>query len=255
MAHSGLCCGLYRGSIYIKDLSVQNAPLLPVGNAEATINQELAEIEQDNFQSLGGKACKVEYIDSVTLDLVLHCTSPENLALAFMGTRGQRTGSAVVDEAHPVNSIDELIPFLYVPRADQPVVVTNVGGGTTYVEGEDYIRTNSGIKIIEGSDIAVDGSNIVVDYTYGNNYYVDAQTVAGKEFLVVLDGVNVGGGSQTPVVLKAWKVKFGPTDSFSLLTAEFASINLSGEILRDDTKNAGSKFFSIEWGQTANGVY
>lgn len=255
MAHSGLCCGLYRGSIFIKDLSVENSALLPVGNAEATIAQELAEIEQDNFQSLGGKACKVEYIDSVTIDLVLHCTSPENLALAFMGTSGQRTGATVSDEEHPVNSIHELIPFTYVPRADQPVVVTNVAGTTTYIEGEDYVRTNSGIQIITGSDIAVDGTLIRVDYQYGDNYYVDAQTVAGKEFLVVLDGVNVGEGSQTPVVLKAWKVKFGPTDSFSLLTAEFASINLSGEILRDETKVAGSKFFSLEWGQASSGTY
>ena len=81
MAHSGLCCGLYRGSIYLRDLSNPNAALLPVGNAEATINQAMTEITTPNFQSLGGNACKVEYPESVTIDLVLHCTSPENLAM------------------------------------------------------------------------------------------------------------------------------------------------------------------------------
>ena len=67
MAHEELCCGLYRGKFYLQDLSDPSAPLLPVGNAEATISQTLTEITQPNFQSLGGSACKVEFVESVSL--------------------------------------------------------------------------------------------------------------------------------------------------------------------------------------------
>lgn len=254
--HSGLCCGLYRGSFFLKDLSNPNAALLPVGNAEATITQELTEISQPNFQSLGGSNCKVEYVESMGLDLTLHCTSPENLAIALMGTASQLNGDTVTGELHPVNGIHELIPFNFIPRRDQELVVTDEGGITTYVENTDYIRTKSGIQIIEGSTIPVDGSKISVDYTYGDNYKVDFQTVSQKEFLVVLDGVNVGDGTDRPVVMKAWKVKFAPTDSFALISGtEFASLSVSGEILRDESKVTGSQFGVLEFGEAVSGVY
>lgn len=253
MAHSGLCCGLYRGSFFIKDLSDPNAALLPVGNAEATIGQELTDISQPNYESLGGNACKVSFVNSVSLALTLHCTSPENLAIAFMGQASQKTGAAVTSEAHTVRAEGELIPFEHVPDKTVPVVVKS--GATTFVLNTDYILTQAGIIILEGSAITP-GTNITVDYTYGDNWVVEAQTVAQKTFMVVLNGVNVGEDGEKPVVLKAWRVKFAPTDSFALISGEeFASLALNGEILRDESKATGSKFFKAEFGTKASGSY
>lgn len=250
MAHSGLCCGLYRGTFYLKDLSSASNPLLSVGNAEAEITQELTEIEQASFQSLGGSACKVAYVESVNLNLTLHCTSPENLALAFMGQASQLTETAVVNEAHVVNSKDnELIPFDFVPKKTPAIVVTTTDGLTTYVAGTDYIVTGAGIIIPSTSTIPL-ASTIHVDYTYGDNWKLDAQTVSQKEFMVVLDGVNVGESGEKAAVLKAWKVKFNPAENFALISGEdFASVELAGEILRDDSKLTGSKYFTVEWAE------
>jgi len=246
---SEMCCGLYRGTFYLKDLSDEDAALLPVGNAEANITQEMTEITQPNYQSLGGSACKVTYPESVNLDLILHCNSPENLAIAFLGQASQLVGAAVEDELHPVNSIGELIPFLHAPDKSIPVVIESADGLTTYDEGDDYVVTNAGIIIATGSSIPVAGANIRASYTYGANWRLDAQTISQKEFLVVLDGVNVGEGEEIPVVLKAWKVKFSPAETFALISGEdFASLEISGEILRDDTVLTGSKFFTVEWG-------
>lgn len=250
MAASGICCGLYRGTFFLKDLSVPNSPLLSVGNAEANITQELTTIEQPNFQQLGGTNCKVEYVESVAIDLTLYCTSPENLALAFMGEASQLTSGTATDEEHPVNSIGELIPFDKVPLAITSV--TGPAGTPAYTEGDDYIVTPAGIQIIEGSDIPVIGGNIEVTYTYGDNWVVDAQTVAAKEFLVVLEGTNYGEGDGKPFVLKAWKVKFAPAENFALISGtDFANLELSGEILIDNTKLSGSKFMKLEWGMPA----
>lgn len=253
MAHSGLCCGLYRGSFYLRDLSDPNGALLPVGNAEANITQALTEITQPNFQSLGGNNCAVSFVDSVNLALTLHCTSPENLALAFMGEYGQKEGGTVVSEEHTVNAVHELVPFEHVPSKTQPITVTS--GATTYILNTDYIVTNAGIQIIEGTTIPM-GSEIQISYSYGENWYVDAQTVAQKTFEVVLDGMNVGEEGSRAAVLKAWRVKFSPTDSFALIAGtEFASIALNGQILRDESKVIGSKFFKVEFGAEISGAY
>ena len=252
MAHSGLCCGLYRGTIYLRDLSNPNAALLPVGNAEATINQTMAEVTTPNFQSLGGNACKVEYPESVTIDMTLHCTSPENLAMAFLGEYGQLEGAAVVDEEHTVRAIGELIAFEHAPDKTAPITVVN--GATTYTVNTDYVVTNAGIKIIEGSTIPL-GTVVEISYSYGDNWYVEAQTVAQKTFELVLDGANYGEDGQRAVVLKAWRVKMAPTESFILIGTEMASIALTGEILRDESKATGSKFFKVEFGAEVSGAY
>lgn len=254
--HSDICCGLYRGKLFIKDLSNANNPLLPVGNAEISITQELTEIEQPSYETLGGTNCKVSYPSSVNLASILHCITPENLAMAFLGTAAQKTGNEIIDEEHPVNGIHELIAFESIPDKNYPIVVTDETGLTTYVQDEDYILTNGGIQIIDGTTIPVDGSTILVSYIHGANYVVDAQTVAQKEYLVVLDGVNVGESGQRPVVLKAWKVKFNPVENFAVISdEEFASLELNGEIIKDSSKSVGSQYFKVEWGVEANGVY
>lgn len=248
MADSGLCCGLYRGTIYIRDLSTAS-PLLPVGNAEANITQTITDISQPNFQSLGGNACKVSYTESVNLELTLHCTKPENLAIAFLGTSTKLTGAAVVNELHPVRAKGELIPFNFVHDGVTPIVVTNQAGIVTYAAGTDYTVTKAGILITETSTIPLAGDNIAVDYTYASNYRVDAQTTAQKEFELILDGYNVGEDGEKAVILKAWKVKMAPTESFALISGtDFASITLNGEILKDSTKVAPlSSFFNVEF--------
>ena len=252
MAHSGLCCGLYRGSIYLRDLSNPSSALLPIGNAEATINQSMTEVTVPNFQSLGGNACKVEYPESVTLDLVLHCTSPENLAMAFLGEASQLEAGSVVEEEHTVRAVGELIAFVNAPDKTAPITVKN--GLTTYEVNKDYTITNAGIVIIDGTAIALN-STIEISYSYGENWVVEAQTVAQKTFELVLDGANYGEDGQRAVVLKAWRVKMAPTESFVIIGTEMASINLSGEILRDESKSTGSKFMKLEFGAQVAGAY
>lgn len=254
MAHSNICCGLYRGTLYLQEKGKVDAALLPVGNAEFTITQEMTEISQPNFQSLGGNNCSVTYMEAMNLETILHCISPENMAIAFLGTSQKLDGGVVEDEPHVVNAVGELIPFAHAPDKSQSIIVKNEAGTVTYVAGEDYVVTNAGIKILDG-DISL-ASAIEVSYTYGSNYRLDAATMSQKEFYVVFDGVNVGEDGETPVVIKFYKVKFAPTDSFAVISGDaFASLNVNGEVLRDESIQTGSKFFSIEWGQPSSGVY
>lgn len=244
-----ICCGLYRGTFYARDLGNPSAGLLSLGNAEATINQEMEEITVENFQSLGGNACSVTFPSSYTLDLTLHCMSPKNLAMAFLGEAYQKNNNAVIDEEHVAHSENELIAFAHVPNhAAQDIIVTNEAGTVTYQLNTDYVLANAGLKIMEGSSIVM-GDKIKVSYTYGDNWVIDTQTTSQKTFEIVLDGMNVGeDGGERPVVLKAWRVKMSPTDSFTLIGSEFAQIEITGEILRDNSKVTGSPFMQIEFG-------
>ena len=72
----------------------------------------------------------------------------------------------------------------------------------------------------------------------------------------MLDGANYGEDGTRAVVLKAWRVRLSPTDSFALISgSEFASIALSGEILRDDSRVSGSKFFNVEFATESESAY
>jgi len=172
--------------------------------------------------------------------------------MAFLGEASQLTAGTVTNEPHTVRSVDELIAFENAPDKALPIVVS--AGVTIFVENKDYVITNAGIKIIAGTTIPMN-TDITVDYSYGANWIVEAQTVAQKTFEFVLDGANYGEDGQRAVVLKAWKVKMAPTDSFVVIGSEMASINLSGEILRDESKATGSKFFKAEFGAQATGGY
>ena len=250
--HSELCCGLYRGSFYMRDLGNPNAALLPVGNAEAEITQSMTQISTPNYQSLGGNSCKVEYPESVGLTMTLHCTSPHNLALAFLGEAAKKQAGTAT-ETHVVRELDSLIVLNHVPM--KTTVVVNDALSNALVNNVDYLVTNAGIIIPEGSTI-VPGASVVVTYSYGQNWNIEAQVASQKTFEVVLDGTNVGEDGNRAVVLKAWRVKFAPAESFALISgSDFASIALTGEILRDESKQSGSKFFKIEFGSDQEGNY
>ena len=255
MAQSkGLCCGLFRGTIYLKDLSDPNAALLSIGNSELDISPSVEEISVDNFESLGGKACFLPYINSVRIQMNNRCAKPENLAKAFLGEAFQKTGNSVFDEEHVANDVNELIPLENVP-APESVVVTNEGGQTTYTVNEDYIVTSAGIKILESTSMVLP-ETLKISYEYGENWTIDALTTSQKEYLMVLDGVNVGANGSRAVVLKAHRVKLAPTDTFTVIGGtDFASINFTGEILRDESKPSGSKFFNIEFGAEVQSQY
>ena len=251
-----MCCALYRGSLAFRNRASANKNFIPFGNAEFTLNQEEAEVTQENFESLGGSACKVVYINSVTLDITAHCLKAENIAMAVLGTLSVLTPDTVTDEEHTVHGVDVIIPFENVPDKAQAITVKDEAGTTTYVLGEDYILTNSGIKIIEGTSIAVDGSVIKVGYTYGANVVIDALTMGQQEFEVIFDGVNVGEAGETPVVIRFPKVKVSPAAALPLIAGqEFTSLEMTGEVLRDETITTGSKFYKLTYGEAAGGTY
>lgn len=245
-----ICCAYFRGEFYLK-LEGAGNPLLPVGNSSAfSINHELTEVTQEDFTSLGGTACSISYINEATITMTLNCLKARNLALAFQGSGAFNNVAAgsVVDEAHTTSALDELVPLAFVPEKSTVVVMDD--GATTYVAGVDYRVTSAGIVLIPGGAITI-GTNLEISYDYGINTIIQALTTSQRVYELYFDGMNSGESGDQQVALRVFRVKFNPTETFNLLTTgEFGSLELTGTILKDDTKTGTgvSKYYNLEFG-------
>lgn len=249
MASKGLCCGMYRGEIFLRDLSNPNAGLMPIGNATATLNQSMNHIGTPDYTSLGGEACSIDLIDSITLNLEVHCTKPENLAKAFLGESVQLTNGHA-SESYDVHEEGELIAFNKLPILNTITVKKN---NADLTQGIDYEAVGSGIKILTQDHI---GEEIDIEYDYGNNWIIDAHTLTQKSYELVLNGRNVASDKGEAYRVRIWKVKFSPTDSFDLISKDnFAQVNLNGQLSKDDTKIGTSKWFQVEMQQPSDSQY
>lgn len=249
------CCSLFRGTASIRKtspLAVNPNPLLEMGNiTEWNVTHEITEIEQANYQSLGGVACKLEFVDSARVEMTIGCLKARNIALALQGTGEFEnvTGATVTNESHQVYEACQVIPFNFVPDPTVAVQVTDSTGATVYVEGVDYDRRASGITILEGTTIP-DDSEILVDYAYGNNTVIEALITANSEYELIFDGYDYGDGKEVPTKITFNKVKFAPTESMSIIGDEFMTLSIAGEILKDNRKTGTvSKFYTLEKGE------
>lgn len=233
-----ICCGYFRGDFYMKKVGDQNATFLPMGNVSAfAVNHDVTNVTQEDFRSLGGSSCAIDYINNATVTMTLNCLKKENLAIAFQGIASALAQTSVVDEEHEVEALGVLIPLAFIPQKST-VVVTDGATPTpeTFVAGEDYIVTSAGIIPLVGGDITT-ADTLYVSYTYGAGNKVEAMTTGQQSFEIIFDGVNYGEDGQQEVVMRLFKVKFGPTATFNLLTSgEFATIEITGTILKDTSK-------------------
>lgn len=245
-----ICCGYFRGKFYMRRYGVQDAVFKEMGNASAfAINHDVTEITQEDFTGLGGNACAISYINSATLAMTLNCLKKDNLAIAFQGTVNNLEAEDSATEEHEVEELGALIPLGFIPKKGT-VVVTDGATPTpeTFVEGEDFIVTSAGIIPLVGGSITTNDT-LEVTYTYGIGSVVEGITTGQQVYEILFDGINYGEDGEQEVVLRVWRVKFGPTATFNLLTAgEFASLEVTGQILKDDTKvgTGVSKYYNFE---------
>ena len=245
-----ICCGYFRGEFYMKKVGDPNATFLPMGNVSAfAVNHEVTNVTQEDFRGLGGSACSIDYINNATLAMTLNCLKKENLAIAFQGLATALAETSVEDEEHTVIELGKLIPLNFIPKKGT-VVVTDDTTPTpvTFTEGTDYIVTSAGIIPQAGGAIVV-SDNLLVSYTYGLGNKIEAMTTGQQTFEIIFDGMNYGEDGTQEVVMRVFKVKFGPTATFNLLTSgEFASLEVTGTILKDTTKvgTGVSQYYNFE---------
>lgn len=248
-------CRIAAGRIYAKDLSVANQPYLPIGNAQLALAISEEEQTLPDYQDVaGGNACAVKDISGIALTMTMYDFDLKNLALAVYGEASQPASGSVSNEA--VDLFEEgITPLEFMPTNTGTLTV----GATTYVSGTDYTVTHGGIQVIAGSSLAtaISGTGTGTpkrlaaqfDYTYASEDVVEALVTSGKTFALLVATENKADGGKGEV-WRFHKVQFGPTAGLNIITREFGSFEVSGEVLADDTQGAGeSRFFKIQQAQ------
>jgi hypothetical protein len=228
------------GKIYLKEVGA-SAGLVEIGNCSAlnfAVQEEVKE-QRDYTSSGGGVLNEVRRITGVEVAITLAELSPTNLSRALYGTTTAVAAGNVTAEA--VTAYNGAIARL-AHANPTAVVVQDVTDITTYVDGTDYEVRPGGIYVIDGGAIT-DGDVLHVDYDYGAEDVVQALASSAKEYELLFEGLNEARSGKA-VLVDAWRVKFGAAQNLSLIGDDFASLELTGKVLKDSTKIGGiSQFF------------
>lgn len=219
-----------------------------VGDVSAlaiSIEDERVELA-DYTQPGGGLYNSVRRVSNVAVTMTLHDYSADNLAMAVYGEAGINAGATVTDEAIAVGaSLGMLITTASMIDTTQAVTVTTDPAGTTYVAGTDYELSAAGIITLATGNISASEA-LLITYTGQAGSIVQALINTAAEHELVFDGLNEAQG-ESPVVVKVFRAKFGGAEELPMIGDEFAALELSGDVLKDDTKNGTdeSQYFTI----------
>jgi len=226
------------GIVYINGRDVGNC-----SNVNFAIEQETQS--QRNYRGGGGNFASVTTVSAVNLSMELANFSNANLALALRGMVESVTAGSVTAEnvTAVVGGLAETEKMVDLSDTAATVTVTDETETTTYVEGTDYEVTAAGLKILSTGSIT-DGETLVVGYDNQGTNVLQALVDSGKEVRVVLDGINDATGK--PVTVKVHRWKPSPTSGLGLISDDFSTFTIEGEVLADESIQATgkSKFFT-----------
>lgn len=219
-----------------------------IGNVESlTVSPIYTTKEAANSFGVNySKACSAGFLEKLEISMSVPCKSAENIATALYGDCESYTSSAVgtpvVDEIMVSDSngfVCDTIWFFEFAGVDcSTVVIKRADNGQVLVQGVDYSCNTIGVTFLQ--DFAFVGTDLLISYGYQNNVFVkkiNAFTKEPEEITLTFVGENIAGkkdafGNYPIVRIKFPRVKFSPTSSLNIISTEFDSLDLSGEIIR-----------------------
>lgn len=127
--------------------------------------------------------------------------------------------------------------------------VATVGGNSsaapmTLVANTDYVVTAGGVTPLSTGDV-VSGEVLDVTYSYGAYSAVQSLLESAKDYALFFEGLN--DYNNKPVLIDAWKVRFGPGKDIGWIGDDYAEISIEGECLKDTTKGTGiSEYYTAQ---------
>ena len=219
-----------------------------VGNCGAL---SIAHAEDEKFvldsrNSAGGKANSITRISAVTLAANMWDRTSTNIALGAKGTAAAvASGAAVSEVQYGWHAVDRRIILNHLNPTS--IVVKDVTDVTTYVLNTDYTIDSLGLITVLSTGAITDGQELHISYSYAAYNKIEALVNSGIEYAVKFYGLNAA-QSDTPVVVEMYKVKFGAAGEVSMISDDFVSLDISGEVLSDSSiVGAGlSKYYTIK---------
>ncbi|MCK5787875.1 MAG: hypothetical protein KAH32_02670 [Chlamydiia bacterium] len=236
-----------QGAILVggRDVSGNPTGLRPVGNVSAlTLGVETTTFEhKESCSGVRGVDLEIVQEINVSMAMTMESINKENLSLGLYGTSNVVSGATVTDE--PAIAYHDLWTPLVNIQVNT-VVVTDVGGATTYTEGTDYVVNESAgtIKALSTGAIT-DAQPLEVDYNFVDQDNIDA-LISGTPPIkfVRFEGLNTADNNK-PVVIDIFKVSLQPLAEWALIQDEIAQMEVESKILSDPLRVSGSNYFKV----------
>ena len=167
----------------------------------------------------------------VELEFTLDEFIEEAVNLYVYGNSQVSTAATVTAEATKLY-LGKEVPTAFMPDGD--VIVTNVGGATTYVLGTDYKIGTTGMIYVptDGSSAINDGDDVELNYLSRDERISTAFTELNKPYFFRFDGLNRAHDNK-PVVIEIYKGRMNPAEMVDIINEDFATYNLKGMALYD----------------------
>lgn len=235
------------GNLMIREFGAA-APFVEIGNVSACnlSPQEDVKSLPDHTKPGGGKRNEVRRITGVDLSYTFHDFSAENFARALRGS--------VATIAAGTATAESVVAYEggYTPLAKIATTITSVepvGGGTPYVEGDDYELRDGQLYIPDGSAIpapVAGAANVDVDYTYAAQKKVQALVNSNKQYELLFIGLNEAQSGKRCRV-RCHKVAGGVLQQMALIGEDYGAGEVNGGLLADTSKGTGeSQYFTDE---------
>lgn len=232
---------IIQGTPYLHDVGVNAGESL--GNtSKFSVAATFDKIVVENFRGGGGNDDVFYQFKEGSVVLECRHVSLSMLKLALGAESTAVAASPVDDETHTVVALNKLIALDHLQDMDEPLVVSK--GATNYVEGTHYTRVNAGIIPLSAtSGGIVVNDELTFEYAVHPHQVMQALVKSIIEKGLLFDGVNQRSGS--PWRFDFYRIGWSPSESIELISKEFMTFTLKGEILAWDgiTDPAASKFY------------
>lgn len=235
-----------QGKVYLgnRDANGQPEALQWVGDASVAQVALATQVStrQESFTGNRLEVVRLQKSKTATFTLTLSYFSPTNLALALYGNINDITTGTVTAETLPatLNAGDSVV---LDHRDVSNVVITDstTSAPKTLVEGTDYTVDSPAAGIIT---LVSATSGFVLPlkaaYSYAAAIEVPMFTTGVPERYMVLDGINTVDNSR--VKARLYRCVFDPAKQLDLVSADLASLELTGSVLYDSLNAANSNF-------------
>lgn len=215
-----------------------------VGNAmkfAIKSNSTLKERKSKSCDSYGQTIDSVSVPEPSELSVTLDDLQRENLAIAFLGNDFQNdiTAGTVTDEPVTAPALGSI--FQTALGQISGLVITDLGGVTTYVAGTDYKIDNAAVGLVQilvGGAIT-QGESLLVDYSNGG--FTSGKVTGGTESqiktAIKLVGTNLV--NETGVEVDVWRATLAPNSEIDFLSDDYTTIDLQGRIELDEVRGNG----------------
>ncbi len=179
---------------------------------------------------------------SPVISLTIDELTKDNLAKALWSAVTSVAGNTVANEVL-TSALGKTVPLANI-NLSSFTSLTDLGGGTTYVNGTDYtanLKAGSITFPASGSAIG-DAASLKANYVFGAYDKIPAFTTVQPYYWLRFEGINTADGD-SPCIVDAYKVKVLPASGLSFINDALSAVQFVVPMHYDSTRGGTDGYF------------